>query len=59
MHMFVAIIYSLCLFVLGTIMPEPFIGDFLDLPFDESQFLFKDQQGKYPLINLCLYLSIL
>jgi hypothetical protein len=27
-HMFVAIIYFLCLFVLGTIVPEPFIGDF-------------------------------
>jgi hypothetical protein len=58
-HMFVAIIYCLCLFVLGTVVPEPFVGDFQDLPFDESQFLFEDQQGKCPLINLYLYLSIL
>jgi hypothetical protein len=30
-HMFVAIIYCFCLFVLGTIVSEPFIGDFQDL----------------------------
>jgi hypothetical protein len=34
--MFVAIIYCLCLFVLGTVVPEPFLGDFQDLPFDQS-----------------------
>jgi hypothetical protein len=33
-HMFVVIIYCLYLFVLGTIVLEPFIGDFQDLPFD-------------------------
>jgi hypothetical protein len=49
-HMFVAIIYCLCLFVLGTIVLELFIGDFHDLLFDESQFLFEDQHGKCPLI---------
>jgi hypothetical protein len=26
----------LCLFVLGTVVPEPFLGDFQDLPFDQS-----------------------
>jgi hypothetical protein len=56
--MFVAIIYCLCLFALGIIVPEPFVGDLQDLPFDESQFLFEDQQGKCRLINLRLYLSI-
>jgi hypothetical protein len=39
--MFVAIIYYLCLFALGTIVPEPFVRDFEDLPIDESQFLFE------------------
>jgi hypothetical protein len=58
-HMLVAIIYCLCLFALGTVVPEPFIGDFQDLLIDESQFLFEDQQSKCPLINLRLYLSIL
>jgi hypothetical protein len=46
--MFVVIIYCLYLFALGTIVSEPFIGDFQDQPFDESQFLFEDQQGKCP-----------
>jgi hypothetical protein len=35
-HISVAIIYCLCLFVLGTVVPEPFLGDFQDLPFDQS-----------------------
>jgi hypothetical protein len=48
-HMFTTIIF-LCLFALGTVVLEPFIGDFQDLLFDESQFLFKDQQGKCHLI---------
>jgi hypothetical protein len=55
-HMFIAIIYCLCLFALGTIVQEPFIGDFQGMPFDESLFLFEYRQGKCPLINLCLYL---
>jgi hypothetical protein len=35
-NMFIAIIYCLYLFALGTIVPEPFIGDFQDQLFDES-----------------------
>jgi hypothetical protein len=58
-HMFVATIYCFCLFALGTVVLDPFVGDFQDLPFDESQFLFEDQQGKCPLISLHLFLSIL
>jgi hypothetical protein len=58
MLMFVAIIYCLCLFALGTVVPELFIGDFHDLLIEESQFLFEDQQSKCPFINLLLYLSI-
>jgi hypothetical protein len=41
-HMYVTIIYCMCLFALGTIVPRPFIGDFQDLLFDESKFLFED-----------------
>jgi hypothetical protein len=51
-HMFVAFIYCLGWFALGTIVPEPYIGDFQDQLFDESQFLFEDQQGKCPLTNV-------
>jgi hypothetical protein len=40
---------------LGTVVPEPFVGDFKDLLFDESQFLFEDHQGKCLLIILHLY----
>jgi hypothetical protein len=40
--MFVAIIFYLCLFVLGTIVLEPFVGDFQVLVFDESHFIFED-----------------
>jgi hypothetical protein len=35
-------------------MLEPFIADFQEQAFDESQFLFEDRQGKYPLTILCL-----
>jgi hypothetical protein len=35
---------------LGTIAPKPFVGDFQDQRFDESQFFFEDHQGKCPLI---------
>jgi hypothetical protein len=48
--MFVAIICCLCLFALGTIVPEPFIADYQVLLFDESHFLFEGQQGKCPMI---------
>jgi hypothetical protein len=41
-HMFVVFIYCLCLFALGTIVPELFVGDFQDQLFDESQFIFED-----------------
>jgi hypothetical protein len=54
-HMFVAIIYCSCLFVVGTVVLEPFIEDFQDHLFDESQFLLVDQQGKCPLIIFCTY----
>jgi hypothetical protein len=52
--MFIAFIYCLCLFALGTIVPEPFVEDFQEQAFDESQFLFEDQQGKCPMTILCL-----
>jgi hypothetical protein len=35
---------------LGTIVLEPFVGDFQDKLFDESQFFFEDQRGKCPMI---------
>jgi hypothetical protein len=44
-HMFVAFIYCLCLFVLETVASEMFVGEFQEQAFDESQFLFEDQQG--------------
>jgi hypothetical protein len=34
--MFVAFIYCLCLFELGTVVSEPFAGDFQEQAFDES-----------------------
>jgi hypothetical protein len=40
--MFVAFIYCLCLFALGTVVPEPFIEDFLEQAFDKSKFLHED-----------------
>jgi hypothetical protein len=45
---------------LGNVVLEPFVGDFQDLLFDESQFLFKDWQGKCPLIilHICPLYSI-
>jgi hypothetical protein len=43
--MFVAFIYCLCLFVLETVASEMFVGEFQEQAFDESQFLFEDQQG--------------
>jgi hypothetical protein len=46
--MYVAFIYYLCLFVLGTVVPESFVGDFMEQEFDESQFLFEDQQAPPP-----------
>jgi hypothetical protein len=52
--MFVVFIYCLFLFALGTIVLEPFVGHFQEEVFDESQFLFEDQQGKCPLNILCL-----
>jgi hypothetical protein len=59
-HMFVAFIYFLCLFALGTVVLESFVGDFQDQFFDESQFLFEDQQGKCPLtiLRLCSLCSV-
>jgi hypothetical protein len=41
--------------VLGTVLPESFLGGFQDLLFDESQSLFEDQQGKCLLIISRLY----
>jgi hypothetical protein len=52
--MFVAFIYFLCFLVLGTIVSDPFTEDFQEQAFDESQFLFAEQQGKCPLTILCL-----
>jgi hypothetical protein len=52
--MFVAFIYYLWLLALGSIVPEPFAEDFQEQAFDESQFLFVEQQGKCPLTILCL-----
>jgi hypothetical protein len=52
--MFVAFIYYLWLLALGSIVPEPFVEDFQEQAFDESQFLFVEQQGKCPLTILCL-----
>jgi hypothetical protein len=34
-------------------VPEPFIRDVQEQAFDKSQFLFEDQQGKFPLTILC------
>jgi hypothetical protein len=53
-HMFVAFIYYLWLLALGSIVPEPFAEDFQEQAFDESQFLFVEQQSKCPLTILCL-----
>jgi hypothetical protein len=57
--MFIAIIYFLCLFALGTFVLEPFIGYFQYQLFDESKFLFTHQQGKCPFTNFLIYLSFL
>jgi hypothetical protein len=58
--MFIAFIYCLCLFALGTIVLEPFVEDFQEQAFDESQFLFEDQQGKCPMtiLYLCSLYSV-
>jgi hypothetical protein len=45
---FVAFIYCLCLFELGTIVLEPLFGDFQEQGFDESLFHFEEQKGKCP-----------
>jgi hypothetical protein len=34
--------------MLGNATPEPFIKDFQDQAFEESQLFFADQQGKLP-----------
>jgi hypothetical protein len=52
--MFIPFIYCLCLFALGIIVSEPFVEDFQDQLFDESQFLSEDQQGKCPFTILRL-----
>jgi hypothetical protein len=36
----------MCLFALGNIVSGPFIEDFQDQAFEESQFFFAEQQGK-------------
>jgi hypothetical protein len=46
--MFVAFIYCLCLFLLGNVVLESFVGDFQEQAFDESKFLFEDQQAPPP-----------
>jgi hypothetical protein len=50
--MFVAFIYCLCLFALGTVVTDPFFGGFQEQAFDESPFLFGEQQGKCSLTIL-------
>jgi hypothetical protein len=44
------LLFIVCVLIaLGTIVLEPITEDFQEQVFDESQFLFVEQQGKCPL----------